>query len=497
MNLNKIFGLVIKDGLREYKFKNSHLKAISSTEEKTKGSIFAFRSKANMVKARGVVLTSIESVLENQDNFTHWTPNVYCYGSYSDANRQITCGHSEDNLRQINAFYIDFDIHSSAEEMTSGDILTTAIDLGFMPTLILKSDKGYQAYFVLSEPAYVTAHSQFKVVKVGKAISQNLRNYFSQTLPVDMTCNHFGIARMPRTDNIEFFHADYTYSFQEWLDWSMKQTDLPFPSKKPNLTVIAGSEGVKQVDEPWYGLLMREANIKGDKALMGRNNVLFTLALANYSSGVSQGDCESVLADFNGHLAEPLCSDEFSKIITSAYSGKYEAASRDYITILCKAWVNENLKVSELFTKQKWYKFKKKRADRKHSHLHEWKADVMAYLEGFYQSEDPFIQTTKKAIREELNIPERSLDKVLKALKSDRKIFFAIKSGRGGGIRLASVKAVVLSLIQVKKERQEAYFANIAAFFEESIGFTKKVIEGVKNGLKQARQLSLFESDVG
>lgn len=468
MDLTNIYSLILKNGLRKAKFKNSHLKPVPAAEEGKRGAIFAFRSKANMIKARGLVLTSMEAIFENEDSFTHWTPNVYRFGAYSDDRRQITRGHAEENLRQINTFYIDFDITSSAEEMMSGDILTAAIDLGFMPTLILKSDKGYQAYFVLNEPAYVTAHSQFKVVKVAKAISQNLRNYFGQTLPVDMTCNHFGIARMPRTDNIEFFHEEYMYSFQEWLDWSMKQSDLPFPNKKANLTVIAGTEGVKQINEPWYQLLMKEANIKGDKALMGRNNVLFTLALANFSSGVSQGDCEVVLADFNGHLVEPLSQDEFLKVIRSAYSGKYEAASRDYITLLCKAWVNENLKASELFVKQKWYKFKKKRADRKHSYLHEWKTDVMAYLEGFYQSEDPFIQTTKKAIREELNIPERSLDKVLKALKADHKIFFAVKSGRGGGIRLASVKAIILSLIQVKKERQEAYFANIAAFFEES-----------------------------
>ena len=497
MNLTNIYSLILKDGLRNYKFKNSHLKPVSSVEEGNRGAIFGYRTKEKMMKARGVVLTSMESISENEDSFTHWTPNVYRFGSYSDPKRQITRGHSEDNLRQINTFYIDFDITSSAEEMTSGDILTAAIDLGFMPTLILKSDKGYQAYFVLDKAAYVTTHSQFKVVKVAKAISQNLRNYFGQTLPVDMTCNHFGIARMPRTDNVEFFHADYTYSFQKWLDWSMKQSDLLFPSKKPNLTVIAGSEGVKQVDEPWYGLLLKEANIRGAKALMGRNNVLFTLALANFSSGVSQSDCEAVLADFNENLAEPLSQDEFLKVVGSAYSGKYEAASRDYIKLLCKAWVNENLKGSDLFIKQRWYKFKKKRADRKHSHLHEWKDDIMAYLEGFYQSEDPFVQTTKKAIREELNIPERSLDKVLKALKADRKIFFAVKAGRGGGIRLASVKAIVLSLIQVKKDRQEAYFANIATFFEESLCFTKRVIEGVKNGLKQAKQLSLFEVDIG
>ena len=255
-----------------------------------------------MVKARGVVLTSMEAVFENQDSFTHWTPNVYRYGSYSDEKRQIMRGHAEENLRQINTFYIDFDITSSAEEMTSGDILTAAIDLGFMPTLILKSDKGFQAYFVLEEPAYVTAYSQFRVVKMAKAISQNLRNYFAQTLPVDMTCNHFGIVRMPRTDNIEFFHEEYTYSLQGWLDWSMKQSNLPFPRKKPNLTVIAGIEGMKQIDEPWYQMLLNESNIKGAKTLMGRNSVLFTLSLANYSSGVSQGDCEVILNEFNLRL---------------------------------------------------------------------------------------------------------------------------------------------------------------------------------------------------
>ncbi|HFR3573849.1 TPA: primase C-terminal domain-containing protein [Streptococcus suis] len=497
MNLTNIYSLILRDGLRQTKYRNSHLRPVPSAEEGKRGAIFAYRSKENMVKARGVVLTSMEAILENQDSFTHWTPNAYRFGAYSDANRRVTRGHSEDNLRQINTFYIDFDITSSAEEMTTGDILTTAIDLGFMPTLILKSDKGFQAYFVLEEPAYVTAHSQFRVVKVAKAISQNLRNYFSQTLPVDMTCNHFGIARMPRTDNVEFYHADYTYSFQEWLDWSMKQSDLPFPGKKPNLTVISGSDGVKQIDEPWYGLLTRESNIKGARDVMGRNNVLFTLALANFSSGVSQGDCEVTLNDFNLQLDEPLSTGELLKLVASAYSGKYEAASRDYITLLCRAWVNKELRPSDLFIKQGWYKFKKKRADRKHSHLHEWKADVMNYLEGFYQSEDPFIQTTKKAIREELDIPERSLDKVLKALKAEQKIFFTVKFGRGGGIRLASVKAIVLSIIRVNKERQEAYFANIAAFFDESVEFTKRVIEGVKNGLKQARQLSLFEADIG
>lgn len=110
---------------------------------------------------------------------------------------------------------------------------------------------------------------------------------------------------------------------------------------------------------------MNESNIKGAKALMGRNNVLFTLALANYSSGVSQGDCETVLGQFNAGLDEPLSQDEYLKVVKSAYSGKYEAASRDFVLLLCKAWVDKKLTISDLFIRQGWKKFKKPRQARK------------------------------------------------------------------------------------------------------------------------------------
>lgn len=495
MDLSMIYKVILKNGIREYKFKNSKLKPADAPEETTKGSIFGYRSKTDMINARGVVLTSLEAVKENRKAFTHWTPNIYRYGAYSDQNRRITRGHSENNLRQINTFYIDFDIKSS-EEMSTGDILTAALDLGFMPTMILKSDKGYQAYFVLQSSAYVTAASNFKVIKIAKEISQNLRNYFSETLPVDLTCNHFGIARMPRADNVEFFNADYCYSFQEWIDWSMKQSDFTFTKKQPNLTVISGSAGIKQINEPWYKMLMNETSIKGTKALMGRNNVLFTLALANYSSGVSQSDCEIVLNDFNVQLAEPVHTDELLKLIASAYSGKYEAASRDYILLLCKAWVKKNLTSKDLFIRQAWKKFKKARQFRKNSHLHEWKADIMAYLQEQGEN-DPFLQTSKKAIREAISIPERSLDKVLKVLKDEKKIFLKIKAGRNGGIRIASVRQILLSVIQVKKERQKAYFENIAAWFNATLEFIQEAVKTAQNSSKQAQKISLFEVDTG
>lgn len=98
MNIPFVVETVLHDGLLKYKFKNSKIRSITTKPGKSKGAIFAYRSKKSMIGGRGVVLTSEEAIHENQDTFTHWTPNVYRYGTYADENRSYTKGHSENNL---------------------------------------------------------------------------------------------------------------------------------------------------------------------------------------------------------------------------------------------------------------------------------------------------------------------------------------------------------------------------------------------------------------
>lgn len=148
-----------------YKFKNSKNKNILDLEE-VKGSVFVFRSKEDMRHAKGIVLTSKEAIKENENNITHWTPNIFRYGTYTDKHRKITKGHSEDNLRQINTFYLDFDTN----DINECDILSVSYELGFMPTTIIKTKRGYQAYYVLKSPVYVTKHTDYKSVEVAKKI---------------------------------------------------------------------------------------------------------------------------------------------------------------------------------------------------------------------------------------------------------------------------------------------------------------------------------------
>lgn len=147
------------------------------------------------------------------------------------------------------------------------------------------------------------------------------------------------------------------------------------------------------------------------------------------------------------------------------YSENYQGANREYITILCKAWVSSDLTSKDLIVRQGWFKFKKKRSERQRVHLSEWKEDLMAYISEKSYVYKPYLVTTKKEIREALGIPERTLDKLLKVLKANQEIFFKIKSGRNGGIQLASVKSLLLSIIKLKKEERESYIKALTASF--------------------------------
>ncbi|PWG51632.1 hypothetical protein [Ligilactobacillus salivarius] len=94
--MNDLYNLILKGGLRKYKFINSKIKPIDYSEN-MKGSIFAFRSKELMQDSKGFIITSEEAVSE-QKEITHWTPNVYRYGKYVDNKKIIVKGHEEKNL---------------------------------------------------------------------------------------------------------------------------------------------------------------------------------------------------------------------------------------------------------------------------------------------------------------------------------------------------------------------------------------------------------------
>lgn len=497
LELDTIYSTILKNGIRKFKYKNSRLKPVSFSEQTGKGAIFAYRSKEHMIEGIGLVITSEEGIIENNNRFSHWTPNVFRYGTYSDESRMFTKGHSEDNLRQVNTFFVDFD--TLDPNFDYGEIILASNELGFMPTMVLRTTHGYQAFYVLDKPAYVTKKSNFKVINVAKMISNNLRSKLASDyhFPVDVNANHFGITRMPTEENVLFFEPQYRYSFEEWINWSMKvDADKKFENK--NVFVLPSNQEFRQVDEPWFQLLLRSKKIQGEKGVYGRNNVIFTLSLAYYSSGYAMEECELTMLEFNDRLANPLVDRELTRIIRSAYSGKYQAAHREKVIVLCQEWVDTNLSEEQLFNKKRgWWKFKKERAVRKYSHSHEWAADLLAYLNKQSYTYKPYIVSTKKELREELKIPERSLDKVLKKLKEENKIHFRIRAGRNGGITLASVHGLMRTIIRVKKEAQEAYIHAITEAFGLERTFVHETLKQLVEPQKTAVQMEFLQLDSG
>lgn len=495
--LTNVYETILHDGLKQFKVLNSKIKPINQHNLGRNGAIFAYRTKELMNQARGFVITSKEAILDNQNQLSHWTPNCYCFGTYTNESKQYVVGHSEDNLSQINCFVVDID----SKAMHIGELILASIDtVAQSPTLILSTNSGYQLYYCLETSAYVTKKSSFKVVKVAKMISQNIREALAEVIPgVDLGCNHFGITRFPTKENVVYFDENQVSNFDSWIQWSMKRTaDKQEVAKNKHKIVMLDKKEYRQIDEPWFDLLLRNVKIIGKKSVLGRNNMLFTLGLAYYSSKVSYTTCLYNLEQVNENLDNPLTQRELEKIIKSAYSEKYQAASRDFVRELCQTWISEGITDKELFIQRKgWWKFKKARADRKYSHQHEWEADLLTYLKENSYTYKPYVTITKKELMETLKIPKTTLDKLLKKLISENKLFMRVKKGRNGHLILASVRALMATIICVKQCEREAFIKAL----QQAFGFGHKVIGNILETLnleqKRAIQVQLFEVDTG
>ncbi|EXJ24365.1 hypothetical protein ADIAL_0104 [Alkalibacterium sp. AK22] len=324
---NNLYTYILKNGLQRYKFKHSHTRP-TNYEEKAgkKGVSFVFRSKAQMANARGFIVTSEEAIQENKDTLSHWTPNVYSWGGYVDAKRHHVMGFFEENLMQINTYVIDIDC--CKEVVSSDDILLAGIDLGVTPTLIVESPNGYQAYFILDQPSFISKANDFKSLRTNKAIAHSLKVAFSKEIDgVDFGCNPFGIFRFPNEQNIVFYEPDNYFDFKTLMTWSMKVSDDHHQEQQDQFMKQFKTSDFKQTQTSWFKNLLNQTEIKGGKGILGRNSALFTASLACYSSNLDQDTCIELMTDFNASLSYPLSEREIRKTVRSAYSGRYKGAS--------------------------------------------------------------------------------------------------------------------------------------------------------------------------
>lgn len=449
----QLFDTLLHQGISTYKAKHSkaslpaRVEAQKSEKVTRQGAVFVVRQKADFTAngVKGYIITSKETLIEDASTLTHFTPNVYRTFGYTDDTRRYIHGFEERNLQQINTFVVDID----TKKYDVQQLLLTCMDESIgLPTLIVASDRGYQLYFALDTPFFISNKENFRGLKVAKRISDNLKRSL-QDVEADLFCNDFGFFRLPTPQNIVYKDFDNQYSIASLIQWSMRQDDntqrplFVVPTKKHTQTVL---------HTEWFDALVHTVNIKGNKGILGRNNTLFTLALICYAEGWDLERTENFLDEFNSRLHEPLNGPDLYAILQSAYSGKYSGPSKEYVEAILTLHVKNGSQYHVSFGSRAWYKFKKERADRTRSHYEEWEADIIKYITAEKVSSEPFIWRTQKELCAVLGMAQSTLNEVLK--RSTQLVKTVTGKGRGSKTGWTTVKLFVqsaMTLIQASK----------------------------------------------
>ena len=415
VDLQKVYDVIVHEGLTTYKKKHSkaalplQVKSSKVDARSKKGAVFVVRSKADFQAngVKGYIVTSKETLLEDAPDLTHFTPNIFRKYGYADENRRMVHGFEERNLLQINTFVVDIDTTKHSAQ----DILLACMDQSIgLPTLIIASERGYQVYFVLDQPLFISNKNDFRGLKVAKRIADNLKRSL-KAVDADMFCNDFGFFRLPKATNIVFAQLQNTYSIAEFINWSMRQDD---DIERPLFVVPTKLSKASVIDSEWFQALTQAVDVKGKKGQIGRNNAIFTLALVGFSEGWDKARTFDFIDEYNSRLRNPLQGAALQSILNSAYSGKYKGASKEYIEALLKLHVHNGQSIPVYTTKQVWYKFKKERQDRTRSHYNEWEEDLINYITAENNPSEPFIWRSQNEICKAVGIPQSTLNQVLK-----------------------------------------------------------------------------------
>lgn len=491
--LKELYNAILKEGITTYKTKNSkaslQARIVANKRDRIhkKGAIFAVRSKDHFTAqgVKGYIITSKETLIEDASQLTHFTPNVYRKYTYTDEKRTFIKGFEEKNLLQINAFVVDID----TKKHTVQDILLACIDHSIgVPTFIVETDRGYQLYFVLTDAFYISNNHNYRSLAVAKRIADNLKRSL-QCVNADISCNDFGFFRIPKADNIVWLQLDQTYEIAQLIDWSMRRDD---DLARPLFVVPSKITHTSITQSEWFTALIQAVDIKGQKGRLGRNNAMFTLALACFSDGWEKERTFDFLDQYNSRLKHPLNLDDIEMILDSAYSGKYKGAKKEYIEALLAEYVPGAKAIDIQPAKKGWYKFKKEREDRTRSHYDEWEQDIIDYITAQKSTSEPFIWRSQKQLCKDIGIPQSTLNEVMK--HSKKLIKTVIGKGRAAKTGWTTINLSIQYVLQKAKEmakHRSLYQAGIQAMIGDWIA-TLEPIAGYETLIKYLTKLNLL-----
>lgn len=403
------------------------------------GAVFVCWSKDLLRAAQGVVMTSQEAVLD-ADGASHWTPNVFRYGTYERRGAKFGTirGHVEKNLKAITTFVVDVD-YPAGEKPDYADFDSSCFTIRhgavlFEPTYILSTPHGYQAYYVMAAPVWIrrSGDGRYPALASAKHVSQAIRAAVEAQNPyTDTGANDFGFFRLPLSDNLVEVDEDARPAFAVLQAWSMSVEGQQ--QTKPTKLVS------DQVHTQWFEALTQAQVPCAQGSGYGRNNTLLTLCLAQYASGVSEAEAFDYADQWSSFQRQPLRDSEVRAIVRSAYSGRYQGANMSYVRELCERYVPGTVIKSGA---QAWSHFRKPRAQRQYSHQQEWAQDLLRLAERSTDRVLGHARFTYLQLQQALGISRQSLVRLLNALAKRAQMSIRRVRGRNGGVYLATVRMI-------------------------------------------------------
>lgn len=475
--------LTLHDELSIKRFKHSKL---PGTFGRKPGAIFVVRTKPDLEKAHGIVMTSVEATVDSL-GASHWTPNIFRYGTYANKSDRykLIKGHTEDNLRAITCFVVDADFGDSKPDSWSFDYSVFDVQINnrhmLTPTYVLETPHGYQAYYVLAKPVWVRRKDGNKLpaLTAAKRISQHIREAVAKELPqTDTGANHFGFFRMPNEENIKDINEDAVEDFARLMKWSLQQDEVKTPKARRTLQLLTD-----QVDTAWFRALTEAKVPCAGHNGYGRNNVLFTLCLAMFSSSRSEADAYDYADQWNSGQLDPLKDREVQNVVRSAYSGRYHAATKEYIQELVNRYAPGVQVQGSLRT---WYKFKKDREDRQYSHLKEWRDDLLDIVASSTNRRSGVVRFTVHELQDLLGISKQSLNCLLKDLSAVGAMYVRRVRGCNGGLYLATAQMIQEWTQEQKVSLQAAFKEHLPIPLQQYREVKTKQVE------RPAAQIEIF-----
>lgn len=475
VNLVDVYNTILHQGITTYKTKNSKAslpeRVRTEKEDKLhrKGAVFAVRSKDDFTSAgvKGYIVTSKETLVEQADKISHFTPNVYRTFMYTDDEKRYIKGFEEKNLQQVNAFVVDID----TKKYSVQDILLTCIDDSIgPPTLIVSSERGYQVFFALEAPIFISNKNEFRSLTVAKRISDNIKSSL-KSVEADIYCNNFGFFRMPNSRNVEWFDETAIYHTASLIQWSQQRDD---DSGRSLFVLHTEGPTTSVMQSEWFHKLIHAVEIKGEKGQIGRNNILFTISLVCFQDGKDKSFTYDLIDQYNANLGSPLSGQEMKTVVESAYSGRYKGAKKSYVQELLALYVEGGDRIPVEFGGYRgWYKHKKVREDRKRSHYDEWEQDIVNYINAQNHTSDPFIWRTQKELCEEIGIASSTLNQLIK----QSSVLLKTVEGRGCNAKTGwtTVALFMKHVMQLKKDLGQIFRQYVVAIVQGNLAYLAPV----------------------